>query len=168
MQKSQILTKGNGCRGSLPQRIRFYHLLTDLFFIFPGLRYSVNHMREFSPTRVVSASKDRHYGVQTEIDNNIDNVTFMPWGSDTPMTWAESLEANYTDGIIVMHKGKIVYEKYFAGLEPDGTHAAMSVTKSFAGTIASILIAEGVLDPDKLVTYYIPELADSGFADATV
>lgn len=138
------------------------------FFTFPGLRYSVNHMREFSPTRVVPAAKDRHYGVKTEIDSNIDKVTFTPWGSDTTMTWAESLEANYTDGIIVMHKGKIVYEKYLGGLDAEGIHAAMSVSKSFAGTIASILIAEGVLDPTKLVIDYIPELKDSAFADATV
>lgn len=84
------------------------------------------------------------------------------------MTFEESLGANYTDGIIVMHKGKIVYEKYPAGLKPDGLHAAMSVSKSFTGTVASILVAEGKLEPSKKVVEYIPELKDSGFADATV
>lgn len=154
--------------GFPPPKDKILSPVDGSFFIFPGLRYSVNHMREFSPTRNVPAAKDKKYVARTRIDNNIDNITFTPWGSDKPMTWAESLEANYTDGIIVMHKGKIVYEKYFAGLEPDGIHAAMSVAKSFAGTMASILIAEGVLDPEKLVIDYIPELADSGFADATV
>lgn len=138
------------------------------FFDFPGLRYSVNHMREFLPTKRVLASKDDNYSVRTRLDPNIDQLVFIPWNSDELMTWEESLAANYTDGIIIMHKGKIIYERYFGGLEPDGIHAAMSVSKSFAGTIASILIAEGKIDPSRLITDYIPELSESGFAGATV
>lgn len=44
----------------------------------------------------------------------------------------------------------------------------MSLTKSFTGTLASILVAEGKIDPDKLVSYYVPELKKSAFGDATV
>ena len=36
----------------------------------------------------------------------------MPMGSDTQMNWRESLAANYTDGLLILHKGKIVYEYY--------------------------------------------------------
>ena len=138
------------------------------FFTFPGLRYSVNHMQEFSTTRTVLASKDRHYSVRSRLDPQIDNIVFLPWGSEEPMTWEESLSANYTDGIIIMHKGRIVYERYPAGLEPDGVHAAMSVTKSFTGTVASILISQGLIDPTLPITYYIPELKGSGFDGSSV
>ena len=62
------------------------------------------------------------------------------------MTWAQSLGANYTDGIVVLHKGRIVYERYFGALRPDGQHIAMSVTKSFFGTIGAMLVADGTLD----------------------
>ena len=44
----------------------------------------------------------------------------------------------------------------------------MSVTKSFVGTIAEILIAKGELDESKLVSEYVPELAPSAFGNATV
>lgn len=44
----------------------------------------------------------------------------------------------------------------------------MSVTKSFTGTIASILVAEGILDETKLVVHYVPELKNSAYADATI
>ncbi len=44
----------------------------------------------------------------------------------------------------------------------------MSVTKSFFGTIAAMLVAEGKLDANALVTQYVPELKDSAFGDATV
>jgi hypothetical protein len=42
------------------------------------------------------------------------------------------------------------------------------VTKSFAGTIAAMLVAEGKLDADAKVASYLPELAGSAFGDATV
>lgn len=84
------------------------------------------------------------------------------------MTWEASLWANYTDGILVMHRGKIVYERYFGELQPERVHAVMSLTKSFTGTLASILVVEGVIDENKPVTEYVPELANSAFGDATV
>jgi CubicO group peptidase (beta-lactamase class C family) len=84
------------------------------------------------------------------------------------MTWAVSLVANFTDGIVVLHRGRIVYERYFGALKGDGHHIAFSVTKSFFGTIAASLVAEGKLDANARVDRYIPELAGSGFGDATV
>jgi CubicO group peptidase (beta-lactamase class C family) len=47
-------------------------------------------------------------------------------------------------------------------------HAVMSVTKSFTGTLASVLVAEGVIDENAAMTEYIPELSGSAFGDATV
>lgn len=44
----------------------------------------------------------------------------------------------------------------------------MSVTKTFVGTLATILAAEGALDPSKRVAQYVPELAASAFGSATV
>jgi len=61
-----------------------------------------------------------------------------------------------------------VYERYFGVLTPEGQHGAMSVTKTFVGTLAALLAAEGTLDPGRKVAEYVPELAASAFGDATV
>jgi len=95
-------------------------------------------------------------------------VEFLPWEIDQKMTWNESLMKNYTDGILILHKGKVVYEKYFGELSERKVHAVMSLTKSFTGTLASILVAEGLIDEDAVMTEYIPELSGSAFGDATV
>jgi hypothetical protein len=102
------------------------------------------------------------------IDGSIDEVTFTPSGEQATMTWRASLEKNYTDGILILHHGEVVYEKYSGELREDRVHACMSVTKSFVGTLGTALVAEGVLDPDALVTAYVPELAESAFGDAAV
>ncbi len=137
------------------------------FFAFPALRYSVNHIRELYPTRAVEAGAKK-FKFKSKIDRQIESITFVPWNEKQPVTWNDFLERNYTDGIIILHKGKIVYEKYPSGLKQNGVHSAMSVSKSFTGILASILIDEGIINPEKLVTDYIPELQDSGFAGATV
>ena len=59
------------------------------------------------------------------------------------MTWAQSLAANYTDGILILHRGRIVYERYFGALAADRQHLAFSVTKSFVATVAATLDRRG-------------------------
>ena len=103
-----------------------------------------------------------------DLRQQIDAVTFTPQKSDATMTWEESLYANYTDGMLIMHKGEVVYERYFGCLEEDGKHAIMSMTKSFTGLLAEIMVVEGTLDDTKLVSDYVPEIGDSAFASATV
>lgn len=140
------------------------------FFTFPALRYSVSHMRQFMPTVEVSRGigAPQPLPVSQELDAAIDNLKFTPWNSKQPMSFADSLGQNYTDGMIILHKGEVVYERYFGALAEDKKHAAMSVSKSFTGTLAAILVAEGTLEPNKKVVEYVPELKNSAFGDATV
>ncbi len=84
------------------------------------------------------------------------------------MTWAESLSSNYTDGILILHKGRVVYEKYFGCLDEGNKHAAMSMTKSLTGLLAETLVAEGLLEETAKVSSIVPELENSAFGSATV
>lgn len=138
------------------------------FFKFPALRWSVAHMREFFPTVNVSKGLKAPTPFPYQLDSHIDSIAFIPRGTSQPMTWEQSLWENYTDGIIILHQGKVIYERYFCALTENDVHAVMSLTKSFTGTLASILVAEGVLDENKLVSHYVPELKSSAFGDATV
>lgn len=155
-------------QGSPPSPEKTIRVEGDDFWRFPQLRWSLSHWRELHPTVAVARGPGPVSKLPRAERADLDAVTFMPIGGATPMTWEASLAANYTDGIVVLHKGRIVYERYLGALKPDGQHLAMSVTKSFFGTIAATLIAEGKLDTDAPVARYIPELAHSGFADATV
>jgi hypothetical protein len=70
--------------------------------------------------------------------------------------------------MLILHSGKIVYERYLGCLDEAGQHGAMSMTKSLTGLLAEILVAEGELDDSALVSSIIPELSDSAFGNATV
>ena len=135
---------------------------------FPQTRWSFSNYRQLVPTSNVSRGGAPVSSLPRAERDDLDAVTFTPLGAAAPMTWRDSLAANYTDGIVVLHQGRIVYERYFGVLKPAGQHIAMSVTKSFFGTIGAMLVAEGALDASAPVARYVPELKHSGFGDATV
>jgi len=145
------------------------------YFSFPKLRWSVCHLREFLPTRQISRGLEAPIPLVypspaafAELRADIDALTFLPMGKDREMSWEEALFANYTDGLLILHRGQVVYERYFGCLEEDGKHAIMSMTKSITGLLAEILVAEGLLDDQRLVRDIIPETAGSAFATASV
>ncbi len=150
-----------------PQQIRFEQ---DRFLEFPQLRWSLSHMRELAPTAGVwrGTGPPGEIGAATEDSiAGIDALRFEDLNG-RHCTWAQSLQDTYTDGIIVMHAGRVVYERYFGALIPRRPHACFSITKSYAATLAAALIHEGALEEDKTVPYYLPEMAGTAYADATL
>ena len=135
---------------------------------FPMHRYAYSHMREFLPTARVGRGQGAITELPVALRDDIDGVRFTALDDGRSLTWAESLAVNFTDAILVMHRGKIVYERYLGVTRRDTPHIAFSVTKSFVGTLAEMLIAEGRLDPAAPMSELIPELVGSGFADATL
>lgn len=158
----------NWMTGSPPPTDKIIRLTDPDYFSFPKLRWTVCHFRELMPTVNVSRGIGAPALLTEKSDPAIDTLTFTPLGSSETMTWAQSLEANYTDGIIVLHKGTIIYEHYSGCLNLLGQHGAMSVTKSITGLLGEILVAEGALDESAKVSTVVPELKDSAFGDATI
>lgn len=136
---------------------------------FPRTRWSFSHGRELGPTSNVwhGAGPVSALPVALGKPGELDQLRFVD-EKGTDISWADVQARTYTDSILVLHKGKIVYERYLGITKPHLPHIAMSVTKSFVGTLAASLAAEGKLDPKAAVTQYIPELKDTAYGDATV
>lgn len=132
---------------------------------FPNLVWALRNTRMMVPTaRVEHARVPMALPASSTLDP--DHVQFTVDG--TTLSLSEYLRRTYTDGFIVIHDGKIVYEGYFNSYTPHQTHAWASMTKSVTGLIAAELIDEGKLDPQAKLSTYVPELADTAFGDATV
>ena len=135
---------------------------------FPMHRYAFSNMRQFLPTVRVSRGSGSVWELPLALRDDLDAVACTALDDGRALTWEQSLAENFTDAILVLHKGAIVYERYLGVTRPNSTHIAFSITKSYVGTIAEMLIAEGRLDPAAPMATLIPELAGSGFADATL
>jgi hypothetical protein len=155
-------------QGAPPPADRVVDAAEDSFYVFPRTRWSFAHMRQLRPSTQLWRGEGAVSTLPRAERKDIDAVRFTPLGGGAPMTWEQSLGVNYTDAILVLHRGRIVYERYFGVMTPHTPHMLMSVTKSFVGLLAAILVEEGALDPAAPVAKYVPELAQSGFGDATV
>ena len=106
----------------LDKRIRFED---DRFFSFPQIRWALAHMRELVPTvnvwRGAGAASDLG-AVNSSTAAAIDALTFTDMNGH-PRNWADSLADTYTDSIVVLHKGKRVYERHIGAMQPHTTHA---------------------------------------------
>lgn len=100
------------------------------YFSFPKLRWTVCHFRDLMPTADVERGPGAASGLPLALDAGIDAVRFTPLGGGQPITWAEAFDVNYSDGLLVLHHGRIVYERYAGCLDRDTLHGAMSLTKS--------------------------------------
>ncbi len=154
--------------GSPPPADRIIRQEDGSMYRFPQLRWTFSNARQFGPTATVSRGIGAPVTLPRAERADIDAVRFTPLGSDPSMSWREAFDANYTDGLVVLHRGRIVHERYAGVFGPERQHMAQSVTKSFYGTLAAMLVAEGKLDEDAPVTQYVPELKHSAFGDATV
>jgi CubicO group peptidase (beta-lactamase class C family) len=133
---------------------------------FPQLRWAWSNIRQLVPTINVW----RGTGPVSALPRDAQDIGKVKATTmdGRAITFDDALNLTYADGIVVLHRGRLVFERYAGALQPHKQHIAMSVTKSFTGTLAGMLVAEGKIDPAAPVTKYVPELAKSGFGDATV
>lgn len=72
------------------------------------------------------------------------------------------------DGFLVMHRGVVVYERYFHGMAAHHQHSSASVSKSLLGALVGILQGQGVLDLQKTAQHYVPEMSGTAMGSATL
>ncbi|MFO7905973.1 MAG: serine hydrolase [Pirellulaceae bacterium] len=68
----------------------------------------------------------------------------------------------------MLHKGRIITEQYFNGMNPSSLHHLWSASKSISVGVVFNLIEEGKLHPDDFVIRHVPELRTSGYQGATI
>jgi len=152
-------------QGSPPpadKRIQFHDTTS---YRFPQLRWSFAHQRQLVPTVAVAHGQSKDLPVSAR---GLPSMQYTTLGGQGGGDWAAMMEATYTDAVLVMHKGQVLFEHYGGVMTPSTPHIAMSVSKSFMGTMAACLVAQGQLDEHQLVGHYVPELTTSGFGHATV
>jgi len=133
----------------------------------PDNLWAFQHISEIIPTANISRGSGP-VSVLERAPTDLSGLIFKaPDGKK--MTVNKMLETTYADGFIVLHEGRVVFEKYYNGMTPQTRHLLMSVSKSVTGTLAGVLVNDGRLNPTAKVVDYIPELKNSpGFAEATV
>ncbi len=133
---------------------------------YPNGRWAFHHLRELGPTTAVWRGEGAPSALPAALIE-LDGLGFADdkGGKTTLADWQKN---TYTDGLLVLHRGKVVYERNYVGMQPHQPHVLWSMSKSLTGLLATELIQEGRLDPQAMVSSYLPELKDSAWGDATL
>lgn len=79
------------------------------------------------------------------------------------------LAAHDTGAFLVVHRGAIVYERYFGDHRRDSATLAFSMSKSVLSLLVGCAVDDGIIaSVQQPVTDYVPELADRGFGEVTI
>lgn len=79
------------------------------------------------------------------------------------------IRENRVAGLLILHHGKIVLERYGLDQKPTDYWTSNSVAKSFTSTLVGAAIRDGAIGSvNDRMSKYIPELAAGSFAEVTV
>nr|WP_298688293.1 serine hydrolase [uncultured Dongia sp.] len=131
----------------------------------PINRWSFQHVREIVPTAEVWRGREPA-SIFPRAPRPIEAITYQ--GEAGPSDIGRFLDATFTDGFIVLHRGAVVAERYFNGMNERTLHLSQSVGKSLIGILAGIFAARGQLDVDGLITDYLPELGATAYKGAKI
>lgn len=131
----------------------------------PFNRWAFQHVREIVASADIPHAPERIWGLPSA---PADLSAFSFEHDGARLDFDGFLAATDSDGIVILHRGAVVAERYAHGMHRQTPHILMSVSKSLLGIAAGILTGQGILDPDEPVTRFIPEIANTAYAGATV
>ena len=131
----------------------------------PFNRWGFQHIGDLIPTARIRRGSGAAWDLPWA-ERDLSGIR-LPFG-DRLVDVETFLAETYTDGFLVLHRGRIVAERYLNGLLPDTTHLLMSVSKSVTSAVCGSLVAAGLLTPTDLVTAHIPELIGTSWDGCTV
>ena len=117
----------------------------------PFNRWSFHHVRELIPSADI-ANDPRHIRELPLAKRTLD-LRIDP-DSGEALDLEAFLRETDTDGMAIVHRGKLVFEHYANGMTPETPHILMSVSKSMLG----LLVEKLGLDTGREVSEIIPEM----------
>jgi CubicO group peptidase (beta-lactamase class C family) len=123
------------------------------------------HMAELFPSRTISKGERTHR--LNSYPRPLGATSFQI--GDESLTVDEFLTRNHTQGIVVLHKGTIVFEKYFGEANESTRFTTWSVGKSITSTLVGIAIKDGLIESvNDPLTVYIPELIGTAYDGVSI
>jgi CubicO group peptidase (beta-lactamase class C family) len=131
----------------------------------PHNRWAFRHVDQLIQTERIECGSD-HLVLSEAHEDGLELLVPLMGGDPAPL--GSALEQLQVDGIVVLHGRTVRFESYAPHADPDDRHILFSVSKSITGLLAGALAGAGRLDLEADVTSYVPEVASSGYAGASV
>jgi CubicO group peptidase (beta-lactamase class C family) len=129
----------------------------------PHNRWAFHHVRELIPSADIPNDPDR---VRPLPAAPLDFSAFRlePDSGAAAPSFEALLEDTGTDGMAILHRGRLLFERYANGMTRETPHILMSVSKSMLG----LLFGRLGLEPERKVADVLPELSSTAYRGATL
>ena len=127
----------------------------------PFNRWAFHHVRELLPSADIPNDRGR---IRDLPSKTCEFKLRIEPDAGEPLTLEAFLKETDTDGFVVLHRGRILFESYANGMTPQTPHILMSVSKSMLGLLFGLL----EFDPQAQVTDIVPELRNTAYRGATL
>jgi len=128
----------------------------------PLSHWSFQNLRELVPTSDIACAAEQP-------EQALESADFLGTTVETGIEGASTvqgfLDYAHTDAFVVMRKGEVVAEYYAPHASVNAKHVVFSVSKSLTAILSGILEHQGLIDPDKPVSAYLPEAVGSAYGD---
>lgn len=131
----------------------------------PHNRWAYQNMRRLVPSAGF-AHADSPVVLPRRIDGRIQQLS-VTREDGSHADFDTFVRETFTDSLVVVHDGVVVYEGYLNGMTGRQPHQMMSCTKSFVGVLALMAVEDGLVSEDDLVGRIVTEVDNGGsFSDA--
>src|SRR3954447_5368129 len=132
----------------------------------PFNRWAFQHVREIVPSADIPHDP-ANVRPLSPATMSTDNLRIAD-AEGPSLTLDAFLQRASTDALVVLRDGRIIIERYANDMGPRTPHILMSISKSLLGLLTGILVAQGKIDPDELVTAVVPEVVGTAYEEASI
>tara|TARA_R110002049_G_scaffold94988_20_gene233527 strand:+ start:7016 stop:8221 length:1206 start_codon:yes stop_codon:yes gene_type:complete len=117
------------------------------------------------PTRIVA--RGEHVAPLSKADVTLEGFSYSADGQTYDLY--DVLALNRVSGMLVLHDGQLVFERYLLGNSPATRWMSMSVVKSITATLIGAAIQDGYIESiDDPVVRYLPQFKGSAYDGVTI
>ncbi len=125
------------------------------------------HLRNMSTLpALIMPRGDSVFELKTGSEKDVEHFSYEHNGRT--LTLGDAMRDDCIDGYMVVQNGEVLFERYYDNFRAHDHHIWFSMTKSLISTAFGIAQTELGIDETKTPADFLPELADSIFAEASI
>lgn len=133
----------------------------------PQITEVFSHMENYIPTILIEKGNTKTTKLLENISHTLGQEILTSAYFEKETSLDQICDEKQVNGVIVLHKGQVVYERY-PEMEPSDKHFLGSVSKTFLGTIIALLADEGKLNEQDSIGQYLTEFKGKPLENVTI
>ena len=133
----------------------------------PQITEIFSHMENYIPTVLIEKGNTKTTKLPENISHTLGQEILTSPFFEKETSLDQICDEKQVNGVIVLHKGQVVYERY-PEMEPTDKHFLGSVSKTFLGTVIAHLADEGKLNEKDQIGKHLIEFKGKPLANVTI